>query len=80
MSERDPAVVIAERLRLPPARDAWNEPWRYWVLRYLAELANLAEFEGQPFTRDEARAALDAMAQDIQDLMLLMRVTSRRRR
>lgn len=74
----DPVAVVAARLRLPPARDGINDPWRYWILKYLAALAEQADFEGQPFGRAEARAALDMLVRDAEDLLLLMRATPRR--
>jgi hypothetical protein len=73
MDERDPAEVIAERLRLPPARDAVNEPWRYWLLRYLAALAAIADYESTPFRRDEARIALEMLIRDAEDVILRLR-------
>ena len=72
MSSRDPAAVIAERLGLPPARDSINEPWRYWLLRYLAALCDIADYEGTHFGRVEARAALEALADDLEDVLKIL--------
>jgi hypothetical protein len=68
----DPTKAVAGRLRLPTARDQWNEPWRYWILRYLAALAEVNDFEGRPFERDDARVALETMRDDCDNLIALL--------
>jgi len=72
---QDPAAAVAERLNLPPivAADTFNKPWRYWVLRYLAALAEQADFEGQTFGRSEAAAALDMLEREMEDLLTVLR-------
>ena len=72
MSE-EPADVVAQRLRLPPARNKFDEPWRYYLLAYLAALAAIADYEGSHFGHVEAAAALDILIRDAQDMALQLR-------
>lgn len=72
--EVDPAAVVARRLSLPPpGYDEFNRPWRYWLLRYLAALAALADYEGQPFGRAEAVAALETLRDDVVEVVTVLR-------
>lgn len=73
--EVDPAAVVARRLSLPPPRggEEWNKPWRYWLLRYLAALAAVADYEGQPFGRAEALAALETLHDDVAEVVNVLR-------
>lgn len=69
----DAAEAVAKRLRLPPHRDRYNEPWRYYLLLYLADLVALADYEHTHFGREEARVALELLLRDIEDVLLLLR-------
>jgi hypothetical protein len=71
-SSPDPAVTIATRLGLRPAKDRWNEPWRYWLLRYVAALAADADYEGTHFGRDEARVAVEQLRDAAIDVCTLL--------
>ena len=62
----------ATRLRLPPARDRWSEPWRQFILEYLAFLCEIADYEQAYFGHDEARIALETLRADIDDLLALL--------
>jgi hypothetical protein len=73
-------VVVARRLRLPPlgpngakgGADRWSRPWRYWLLRYLAALAEVADYEHTVFNVQEARAALDALIEDAREVSAML--------
>ena len=67
------AEAVAKRLRLPPHRDRYNEPWRYHLLLYLADLVAIADYEHTPFGRDEARVALELLLRDVEDALMLLR-------
>ena len=72
--DRPPCTVeqAAERLRLPPPRDRWSEPWRHCILQYLAALMDIADFEGSTFGRLEARLAIEALRDDADDIWKLL--------
>ncbi len=57
----DPATLVARRLSLAPPKDQWSQPWRYWALRYLAALAETADYEGTAFGPAQARVALETL-------------------
>lgn len=67
--EVDPASAVARRLSLRPARNEYDEPWRHWLLRYLAALAAVSDYERTNFGRDEARIALETLASDTQTML-----------
>jgi hypothetical protein len=64
---------IANRLGLRPPRDAINEPWRHWILLYLAALAEIADYERTNFGPVEAAAALETLRKDAEDMQKQLR-------
>lgn len=63
----------AARLRLAPARDKFNQPWRYYLLAYLSALIEVADFEGTHFGHVEAAAALEILIREAEDMMKTLR-------
>jgi hypothetical protein len=69
----DPAQAVATRLRLAPARSATIEPWRHWILLYLAALAVAADASRSHFGHVEASVALELLVRDAQDMIAQLR-------
>lgn len=68
----DPARLAA-RLGLGPAKNEWDEPWRHFLLLYLAHLCEIADYEGRAFGPTDARLALERLADDVKDVLTLLR-------
>lgn len=66
------AAEAATRLRLPVHRDRWSQPWRYFILLYLAHLIEVSDYEGRHFGHVEARVALEMMRNDLDDLLAIV--------
>lgn len=66
------AAAAASRLGLPVHRDRWSQPWRYFILLYLAHLIELDEYEGRHFGHVSARGALEMMRNDLDDLIAIL--------
>lgn len=63
---------VASRLGVPPPKDPYSQPWRYWLLRYLAALAEVCDFQNDPFGKAEAAAAIEALRDDCIDVLNLL--------
>ena len=67
------ANEVATRLSLGPAKGPWDEPWRHFVLLYLAHLCDIADYEATHFGHAEARLALEKLADEIADILTLLK-------
>lgn len=63
------AATAATRLRLRPHKDRYSEPWRYFILLYLAHLLDVSDYEGRHFGPVETRVALEMLRNDLDDLL-----------
>lgn len=66
------AAKAAERLRLPVHKDRWSQPWRYFILLYLAHMIEVDDYEGRYFGHASARSALEMMRNDLDDLLAIL--------
>ena len=67
------AAATATRLGLGSPGDPWSQPWRHFLLLYLAHLCDIADFEETHFGHVEARLALEKLVDDANDLLTLLR-------
>lgn len=66
------AEAAAKRLRLPVHKDRWSQPWRYFILLYLAHCIEVDDYEGRHFGHVGAKMALQQMRNDLDDLLHIL--------